>query len=277
MKTVTLHSGEQVPAFGLGTWRMGENPGARREELATLRLGVDLGAKLIDTAEMYGDGRAEELVGEVVKGQRDAVFIVDKVLPSNASRRRMDEACERSLCRLNTDRIDLYLLHWRGDVPLSETVEAFMELQKAGKIRYYGVSNLDLDDMKELSAVPGGGAIQTDQLLYNLSRRSIEWDLLPWLRQHHIPVMAYSPIEQARLFEDTRLSGFAHRNGMSPAQAALAWLLAKDDIIVIPKTSRRERLRQNLKALAHPLNPTQLEELDQLYPPPAGPGPLEML
>jgi len=277
MKMVTLPSGEQVPAFGMGTWHIGDHASARNEELATLRLGLDLGARLIDTAEMYGDGRAEQLVGEAIQGRREEVFLVDKVLPSKASRRGAIAACERSLGRLKTDRIDLYLLHWRSEVPFEETIAAFIELQKAGKIRHYGVSNLNLNEMKEWWSLPGGQAVQTDQLLYNLSRRNIEWGLLPWLREHRISVMAYSPIEQARLLEDRRLIDFAQRNGMTPAQASLAWLLAKEDIIVIPKTSRRERLKENLGALNRPLNRAQLAELDQLYPRPAGPHPLEML
>jgi diketogulonate reductase-like aldo/keto reductase len=216
-------------------------------------------------------------VGEAIQGRREEVFLVDKVLPSTASRRGTISACERSLLRLKTDRIDLYLLHWRSEVPFEETIAAFIELQKAGKIRHYGVSNLNLNEMKEWWSLPGGQAVQTDQLLYNLSRRNIEWGLLPWLREHRISVMAYSPIEQARLLEDRRLIDFAQRNGMTPAQASLAWLLAKEDIIVIPKTSRRERLKENLGALNRPLNRTQLAELDQLYPRPAGPHPLEML
>jgi diketogulonate reductase-like aldo/keto reductase len=277
LKTVALPCGERVPALGLGTWHIGDDPVARKEEMAALRLGLDMGAKLIDTAEMYGEGRAEELVGETIAGRRDEVFLVDKVLPSNASRRGAVAACERSLRRLKTDRIDLYLLHWRGNVPLSETAAAFMELQRAGKIHYYGVSNLGLEEMKELWPVAAGQAAQTDQLLYNLSRRSIEWDLLPWLRRHRIPVMAYSPLEQARLVEDPKLIGFARRHGMTPAQAALSWLLAKEDVIVIPKTGRRQRLRENLRALDHPLTALQLSELDRLFPPPCGPHPLEML
>lgn len=277
MKTVALPSGERVPAFGLGTWHMGDDSATREEELATLRLGLELGASLIDTAEMYGDGRAEQLIGEAIKGRRDEVFLVDKVLPSNASRRGAMVACERSLRRLSIDCIDLYLLHWRGDVPFAETFEAFMELQQSGKIRHYGVSNLDHKDMKELWEVTGGRSIQTNQLLYNLSRRNIEWDLLPWLLQHHLPVMAYSPIEQARLLEDRRLIDFARQLGMTPAQVGLAWLLAKDDVIVLPKTSRRECLKENLGALECRLNSAQLDQLDRLFPPPSGPRPLEML
>jgi len=266
-----------VPAFGMGTWNMGDDSRARAEEISTLQLGLDLGARLIDTAEMYGDGRAEELVGAAIANRRDEVFLVSKVLPSNASHRGTLAACDRSLRRLKTDRLDLYLLHWRGNAPFSETLAAFVELQRAGKIRHYGVSNLDLDEMKELWSAPGGPAVQTNQLLYNLSRRNIEWDLLPWLRQHRIPTMAYSPIEQARLLADSRLLGFGTRHGLTPAQAALSWLLAREDILVIPKTSNRERLKENLGALKHPLTAAQLAELDRLFPPPTGPHPLEML
>ena len=277
MKTVALPSGERVPAFGMGTWYMGEHRAARAEEIATLRLGLDLGATLIDTAEMYGDGRSEALVGEAIAGRRDEVFLVSKVLPQHASRRGTIAACEASLQRLGTDRLDLYLLHWRGGVPFAETMAAFIALQRAGKIRHYGVSNLDLDDMQALWSVPGGRVVQTDQLLYNLARRGIEWDLLPWLRERRIPVMAYSPIEQARILRHPGLVEFAGRYRMTPAQAALAWLLANDDVIAIPKTSHRERLRENLGALDHRLTKAQLAELDRLFPPPAGPRPLEML
>jgi aldehyde reductase len=267
-----------VPAYGQGTWNMGDDRAARAEELATLRLGLDLGATLIDTAEMYGDGRSEELVGEAIAGRRDEAFIVTKVYPHNASRKGIPAACERSLKRLKTDRIDLYLLHWRGSIALSETMEAFAALRKAGKIRHYGVSNLDLAEMQESWRGPGR-QVAANQLLYNLERRGIEWDLLPWLRERDppVPVMAYSPIEQARLLRNAKLDGFAKRNGMTPSQAALAWLLSKDGVIVIPKTGRRERLKENLDALDLVLNSIQLKELDRLFPPPAGPQPLEML
>ena len=277
MKTVTLPSGERIPAFGLGSWNVGDDPATRAEEIATLRLGLDLGARLIDTAEMYGDGRSEELIAEAIAGRRDEVFLVSKVYPQNASAQGAPAACERSLRRLNTDRIDLYLLHWRGNVPLAETLQAFMRLKEAGKIRHYGVSNLDLKDMQILWKLPGGGGVATNQLLYNLARRGIEWDLLPWLRQRRVPVMAYSPIEQGRLPGKRKLAGFAERHGMTPAQAALAWLLARDDVIVIPKTGRRERLKENLGALDHVLTAAQLAELDDLFPPPAGARPLDML
>jgi aldehyde reductase len=276
MKTVALPAGEEVPALGLGTWQLGDRTDPS-EELATLRLGLDLGATLIDTAEMYGDGSSEELVGEALSGRREEVFVVTKVYPHNATRKGAPAACERSLRRLRTDRIDLYLLHWRGSVPLAETMEAFMRLQTAGKIRYYGVSNLDRDDSGELLSVAGGQKIQTNQVLYNLARRGIEWDLLPDLRERRIPIMAYSPIEQGRLLHDRKLVQFARGAGMTPAQVALAWLLAKDDVIAIPKTGRRDRLRENLGALDHELTALQLAELDQLFPPPGGPEPLEML
>jgi len=277
MKTVALPSGERVPAFGLGTWMMGQDKAARADEIATLRLGLDLGATLIDTAEMYGEGRAEELIGEAIAGRRDQVFLVSKVYPHNASRQDAVLACERSLRRLKTDRIDLYLLHWRGNVPLAETMDAFMAMRHSGKIRHYGVSNLDLADLQELWKVPGGSATATDQVLYNLARRGIEWDLLPQLRARGVPVMAYSPIEQGKLIRNRKLADFAQRHGMTPATAALAWLLACEDIIVIPKTSNRERLRENLDALEIRLTTAQLAELDQLFPPPKGPRPLEML
>ena len=277
MKTVTLPSDKRVPAFGLGTWHFGDDRATRAEENATLRLGLDLGVTLIDTAEMYGEGRSEELIAEAIEGRRDEIFLVSKVSPHNASRKGAVAACERSLARLGTDRIDLYLLHWRGNVPLAETIEAFVALQKAGKIHHFGVSNLDLADMQELWSVPGGPAVATNQVLYNLARRGIEWDLLPGLRERRIPVMAYSPIEQAKLTSNPKLVDFARRHGMTPAQAGLAWLLAHDDVIVIPKTGRRDRLKENVAALDHHLAQAQLAELDRLFPPPTGPRRLEML
>jgi len=277
MKIVTLPSGEKIPALGQGTWYMGDNRGTRAEEIATLQLGLDLGLKLIDTAEMYGEGKAEELIGQAIAGRRDQAFLVSKVYPHNASRKGTIAACERSLRRMRTDHIDLYLLHWRGNIPFSETLEGFSALRKAGRIRYFGVSNMDLDDMRELVSLPGGADVATNQLLYNLTRRGIEWDLLPWLRDKRIPVMAYSPIEQARLLSNPKLVDFTKRHGMSPAQAALAWLLAKDDVIAIPKTGRRERVKENIGALDHDLTAEQLDELDSLFPPPKKVTPLEML
>ena len=277
MKTVTLPGGERVPACGQGCWNIGDDRATRAEEIATLRLGLDSGATLIDTAEMYGDGRSEELIAEALAGRRDEAFIVSKVTPHNATAKGAIAACERSLKRLKTDRIDLYLLHWRGGVPFAETLQAFARLKESGKIRHYGVSNLDLRDMQEMWKAPGGSGVAVNQLLYNLTRRGIEWDLLPWLAERGVPVMAYSPIEQAKLAHNRKLAAFGERHGMTPAQAALAWLLARDDVIVIPKTGRRERLRENLGALEHTLSAAQLAELDALFPPPQGPGPLAML
>lgn len=277
MKSVILPSGERVPAFGQGTWYMGDDRATRAEEIATLKLGLDLGLALIDTAEMYGGGRAEQLVAEAIAGRREEVFLVSKVLPQNATRRGTIAACEKSLKRLKTDRLELYLLHWRGDAPFAETLEALMALQRAGKIRHYGVSNLDFADMQEWWPLAGGAAIATSQLLYNLKRRGIEGDLLPWLRERRVPIMAYSPLEQARLVKHPQLAAFAKRHGMTPAQAALAWLLAHDDVIVIPKSANRGHLQENTGALAHPLTAAQLAELDRLFPPPAGPRVLEML
>ena len=277
MKTVLLPGGERVPAYGQGTWYMGDDRAQRAEEIATLRLGLDLGLTLIDTAEMYGDGRAEQLVGEAIAGRRDEVFLVSKVLPHNATRRGTVAACEKSLKRLKTDRLDLYLLHWRGSVPFAETLGALIALQRAGKIRHYGVSNLDLADMQEWWPLAGGAAIAANQLLYNLARRGIVWDLLPWLRARRVPVMAYSPLEQGRLLGNKQLVAFARRHGMLPAQAALAWLLARDDVIVIPKCGSRARLEENVGTLDHVLTTVQLAELDRVFPPPAGPRALEML
>jgi diketogulonate reductase-like aldo/keto reductase len=277
MKTVQLPCGEHVPALGLGTWRYGDRDVERQEEIATIQLALELGVTLIDTAEMYGDGRSEELIGEAIKGRRDEVFLVSKVYPHNASRDAAPRACEASLRRLGTDRLDLYLLHWRGDVPLAETIEAFQTLQQAGKIRHWGVSNLDTADMQELWDAPGGRGVQSNQILFNLLRRGIEWDLHTWLRERRIPVMAYSPLEQGKLVDHPGLIDFAGRVGMTPAQAALAWILANDDVIAIPKTSSRERLQELVAALDHPLETRQLEELDRLFPPPAGPQPLEMI
>jgi diketogulonate reductase-like aldo/keto reductase len=277
MKHVTLTCGEPVAALGQGTWRIGDDRARRREEIDCLRRGIDLGLTLIDTAEMYGEGLSEALVGEAIEGRRDEVFIVSKVYPQNASRRSMQIACENSLKRLGIDAIDMYLLHWQGDVPLAETVEAFEALRKAGKIRHWGVSNFDTDPMRGLHDVPAGAAVQTDQVLYNLGRRGIEWDLLPWLRERRIPVMAYSPLEEGRLVRRRGLVEFAKNHGMTPAQVAIAWLLARDGVIVIPKTGNRKRLEENALALVHPLTRVQLQELDALFPPPKGPSPLEMV
>ena len=275
MKTVRLPDGATVPALGQGTWHMGEHRRRTGDEAAALKLGIELGMTLIDTAEMYGEGGAEEVVGEAIAGRRDQAFIVSKVYPHNASRKGAVAACERSLKRLKTDRLDLYLLHWRGNVPFAETVEAFEALRAAGKIRHWGVSNLDTGDMEELWSL--SRSVQANQLLYNLTRRGIEWDLLPWQRERRIATMAYSPIEQARLLKNRALLEFSKRHGMTPAQAALAWLLAKDDVIVIPKAASPVHLEENLAALDKKLSNEQLAELDRAFPPPRGPSALEML
>ena len=277
MKTILLPGGERVPALGQGTWNMGDTRAKRAQEIAALRRGLDLGLTLIDTAEMYGDGRSEQLIAEAIAGRRDEVYLVSKVLPGNASRRGTMAACERSLKNLNTDRIDLYLLHWRGSVAYSETLEALTMLQRAGKIRHYGVSNLNLAEIKEWWKTPGGAATATNQLLYNLSRRGIEWDLQPWLRERRVPVMAYSPLEQARLVRNAKLAALAKASGITPAQLALAWLLAKDDVIVIPKCSNPGRMDENAAARDIELTTSQLLELDSIFPPPKGPRALEML
>ena len=277
MKHVTLSSGEKVPALGLGTWRMGENRRRRPAEAAALRLGLELGMTLIDTAEMYGEGGAEEVVAEVIAGQRDRVFLVSKVYPHNASRKGVIAACERSLKRLRTDRLDLYLLHWRGGEPLADTVAGFEALVADGKIRYWGVSNFDADDMAELARLKAGGHVATNQVLYNLSRRGIEWDLLPWCRKRRIPIMAYSPLDQGgSLLGKRGLKAVAARHDATSAQIALAWLLRQHDVMVIPKASDLEHVRENRRALDIALTDADLAELDRAFPPPRGRRPLEM-
>ena len=272
-----LPSGEPIPVFGLGTWMMGENDKKRGDEVAPLKLGLDLGATLIDTAEMYGDGEAESIVGDAIAGRRDGLFLVSKVLPENASRKDTVAACEGSLRRLRTDRIDLYLLHWRGSTPLQHTLEAFIQLQREGKIRHWGVSNFDTDDMEELLALPGGDQCATNQVLYNLKRRRIEYDLVPFCRERGIPVMAYSPIEQGRLLGAAALKEVASRHGASTAQVALAWLLGKPATIVIPKATSPEHVRDNFRALDLRLTEDDLAVLDRAFPPPEKKYALEML
>jgi diketogulonate reductase-like aldo/keto reductase len=275
--TVHLPAGESIPVMGLGTWYLGENPARRASELAALRLGIDLGLTLIDTAEMYGAGAAEVLVGEAIAGRRDEVFLVSKVLPSHATYADTIEACRRSLRRLGTERLDLYLLHWRGRVPLAETVLAFEELVRLGMIRYWGVSNFDIRDMAELLRLPGGEAVQTDQVLYNLTRRGIEYDLLPTLQEQGIPVMAYSPIEQGRLLRQPTTIAIADRHEATPAQVALAWLMTRDGVSTIPRTGTREHVLENRAAVDLRLTEQDLRMLNQAFPPPRGRQPLEML
>ena len=277
MKRATLPCGESVPALGQGTWNVGDDASVRKEEIATIQRGIDLGLALIDTAEMYGDGRSETLVGEAIAGRRDDVFLVSKVYPHNASRSAMRKSCEASLRRLRVEALDLYLLHWQGSVPIAETVSGFEELKRAGKIRHWGVSNFDTAAMGELWRTPGGDACQANQVLYHLAERGIEWDLQPWMRERTMPVMAYSPFDQGRLLRHRALAGFAREHGMAPAQVALSWLLSREGVIAIPKTGRREGLEENAKALASPLSAEQLKGLDAVFPPPSGPRPLAML
>jgi diketogulonate reductase-like aldo/keto reductase len=277
VRTTQLPSGEVVPVLGQGTWHMAEQPWRRAAEIAALRLGLELGIRLIDTAEMYGNGAAEQLVGEAIAGRRDEVFLVSKVLPQHATRQGTIAACEGSLQRLGTDRLDLYLLHWRTSLPLAETLEGFAALLRAGKIRYWGVSNFDLPDMQELVALPGGASVATDQVLYNLARRGIEWDLLPWCSGRGLPIMAYSPIEQGRLLRHPALLNVAARQGMTPAQVALAWVLRQDGVIAIPKAGTPTHVQENRAALDIHLAERDLAELDYAFPPPSEKRPLEML
>lgn len=261
---------------------MGEDSSRRRSEIAAIRLGLDLGMTLIDTAEMYGEGGAEEVVGEAIAERRDEVFVVSKVYPHNATRRGTIAACERSLRRLKTDRLELYLLHWRGNVALSETLDAFQQLQQDGKILDYGVSNFDVDDMEEALRLQGGDEIATNQVLYNPAHRGIEWDLLPWSREHGIPIMAYSPLgndraEQKRIFSHAAIKSVAERHNSTPPQIALAWLLRSPDVIVIPKAGRPEHLRENRAAHDIQLSAGDLDELDQAFPPPDRKISLEMI
>jgi diketogulonate reductase-like aldo/keto reductase len=274
---VTLPDGERVPAFGQGTWQMGEDRRRAKEEAAAIRLGIELGLTLIDTAEMYGNGAAEEIVAEASRGLRDRLFIVSKVLPYNASRNGVIEACERSLKRLKTDRLDLYLLHWRGSVPLADTLTGFERLLRDGKIRHHGVSNFDTDDMQEWVGLSGGEKVAANQILYNLTRRGPEFELIPWCRERKIAIMAYTPIEQGRMLRHKALAEIAARHGATPAQIALAWLLRQDGMIVIPKASRQEHVRENRGTLDVKLTADDLAALDRAFPPPKARTSLGML
>ncbi len=275
--TITLPSGIPVPALGQGTWNMGEDKARAGDEIASLRRGIDLGMTLVDTAEMYADGNAERIVAKAIEGRRDAVYLVSKVYPWNASRTGTVTACEQSLQRLETERIDLYLLHWRGSHPLEETVEAFETLKAAGKIGDWGVSNFDVEDMEELLDVPDGEKAAANQVLYNLSRRGIEFDLLPWSARRAIPLMAYSPIEQGRILNHPALSKIAAAHGATPAQVALAFVLAQENTIAIPKTASVDRVLENRRATGLGLTPADLAALDAAFPPPKRKQPLEML
>lgn len=277
MSRVVLPGGTRVPALGIGTWMMGERLAARKEETESVRLGVELGLTLVDTAEMYGEGACETFLGDALAGLRDKVFLVSKVYPHNASRAGVVAACERSLKRLKTDHLDLYLLHWRGGVPLAETIIGFEHLKSQGKIRHWGVSNFDTDDMNELYETPGGEGCAVNQVLYNLTRRGPEFDLLPWLEEQEIPLMAYSPIEQGRIKTSGVLADIAAKHGAKPFQVALAWVLRNPNNIVIPKASRPEHMRENAGARDIKLDNDDLAALDAAFPPPSRKRPLEML
>jgi diketogulonate reductase-like aldo/keto reductase len=269
MRTVQLPDGTAVPALGQGTWHMGERGRAAKDEVAALKLGIELGVTLIDTAEMYGNGGAEEVVAEAAEGQRDKLFIVSKVYPHNASRDGTLAACERSLKRLRTDRIDLYLLHWRGSHPLAETVAAFEKLRADAKIRYWGVSNFDTRDMQELARLPDGKHCATNQVLYHPASRGIEFDLLPWCTQHHVPLMAYSPIGQGgRLLQSKALVGVAKRHGVTPAQIAIAWSMRHGNVISIPKATDPAHVRENAIAGDIALTDDDIAMIDAVHPPP---------
>jgi diketogulonate reductase-like aldo/keto reductase len=277
MRNTQLPSGEHVPVLGLGTWHMGERPENRQNELDAIRSAIDNEMRVIDTAEMYGDGASERLIGQALSGRRTDAFIVSKVLPQHATWRGTVTACEDSLRRLASDYVDLYLLHWRGAVPLEETLEAFDALLHAGKIRYWGVSNLDTPDMEELVALPGGSAVATDQVLYNLTRRGIEFDLVPWCQQRKLPIMAYSPLEQGRLLGEPELLRLAAAYSATPAQIALRWVLRNDLVIALPKASTPEHVQQLRSALDIPLSPQDMAALDRAFPPPTRKMPLEMI
>ena len=277
MRYLHLPSGAPIPVLGLGTWRMGETGSRGAEIVNALRLGIDLGMTLIDTAEMYGEGGAEEIVAKAIAGRRHEVFVVSKVYPHNATRAGVVAACERSLKRLGTEYLDLYLLHWIGSVPFEETLAGFAALLQTGKIRSHGVSNFDTGDMERWWKLKGGNAAATDQVLYNLARRGVEWDLLPWCRKHRLPVMAYSPVDQGSLLTKRALRQVAARRGVTPAQVALAWLLHQEGVVAIPKAAQAEHVRENRAALELELTPDEFKELDRAFPPPKRREPLEIV
>jgi len=276
MRNVTLKSGDKVPVFGLGTWRMGERKSERAAEVAAIKLGLDLGIRLIDTAEMYGDGGAEEMLAEALAGRRDEIFLVSKVYPHNASRNGAIAACERSLERLETDRLDLYLLHWRGSVPLAETVAAFETLKRDGKIRQWGVSNFDPGDMDELAGVKGGSNCASNQVLYHLGSRGVEWRLLEQCRRDKVMVMAYSPLGQGPILRKPALGKIAEKHHVDAAAVALAWVLRQPGAITIPKAVKPDHLRANMKALDVKLDAEDLKALDAAFPPPKRAAALDM-
>jgi diketogulonate reductase-like aldo/keto reductase len=265
MKTLQLPSNREIPMLGQGTWRMGEQASQRQIEIDALRLGIELGMTLIDTAEMYGEGGAEQVVAEAIADLRDQVFLVSKFYPYNASYEGVIKACDRSLARLKTDYLDLYLLHWRSSVPVSETLAALQQLKQVGKILDYGVSNFDCDDMQEALSVPGGDEIATNQVLYNLRHRGIEWDLLPWCKQHSLPIMAYSPVEQRAFVNHPQLKAIGWRHHATSTQIALNWLLRQDNIISIPKAIDPKHIQENRAAMDLILTAEDLTELDRVF------------
>jgi diketogulonate reductase-like aldo/keto reductase len=277
MRVALLPSGESVSALGLGTWMIGDRADRRTDEIAALNLGLDLGMTVVDTAEMYGNGSAEKLIAKAVGHRRGEMFLVSKVLPQHATRAGTLAACNASLKRLNTNHLDLYLLHWRGSEPLEDTLSGFDDLTKAGKIRYWGVSNFDVDDMEELIGFAGGTHVQTNQVLYNLSRRGIEFDLMPWSRARRMPIMAYSPIEQGRLLKNARLKSIATRHHAKPAQIALSWVLRQEGVIAIPKSGTPDHVRENGAAVDITLTPQDLTDLDSAFRPPQKKVALELL
>ena len=277
MRKLRLPMGDEIPVLGQGTWRMGESANHRAEEVKVLQLGLDLGMTLIDTAEMYADGKSEEVVGDAIAGRRDPVFLVTKVLPSNASHKGVVAAGERSLKRLKTDRIDLFLLHWRGGVPLAETLAGFHDLMQAGKIRSFGVSNFGVDDMKEWCALKGGDDLQANQVLYNVATRGVDFDLVPWQVGHGIPVMAYSPLAQGRFPKSAALKAVAAQHDATVGQVMLAWCLRHKSVFAVPKTSRVEGVHENAAAADLVLTNADLAEIDREFPPPNRAKPLEML
>ena len=274
---IRTRTGAVMPNLGLGTWRMGENQAAHREEVAALQLGLDLGMDLIDTAEMYADGAAEAVVADAIAGHRDGVFLVSKVLPHNASYAGTLDACERSLTRLRVERIDLYLLHWPGEHPLEESLRAFTKLAEQGKIAHYGLSNFDLDELGRAEGLSGGPRLCANQVLYNLERRGIERHLIPWCASRNVAVMAYSPLEQGRLRPHDTLRRVAVRHDATPAQIALAWTLRHDNVVAIPKAARLAHVRDNAKAADIVFTEDDLDDIDRAFPPPRRDVPLETL
>jgi diketogulonate reductase-like aldo/keto reductase len=277
MRTTTI-AGDKVPVLGQGTWQLGDRADRRQQEIAALQLGIDLGMTLIDTAEMYGDGASEELVAEAISGRRDSLFLVTKVLPSNAtSRKRIVTSCENSLRRLRVDHVDLYLLHWRQSENLAVVVEAFTELVAAGKIRHWGVSNFDVPDLEELEGLPGGKNVASNQVLYNVTRRGIEFALLPRARRTGLNLMAYTPIEQGRILGNTALREVARRHNVTPAQIALAWTIRSAGVMAIPRSGSPAHTRENAAAAGIELTDRDLQEIDRAFAPPKKSRPLEML